>query len=131
MTADFAGNSWVVTEAVPGGSDLAMTGEWTTADELPGFNRLRSGIVRYNTAPTVDLPAGTVQVAYAGPYTRNRTSISQPGALAVADLDKVNAARLNLKVFLQGPYNTGLGVMNDGLRTSNVISLANLQCSDE
>lgn len=125
VTADFAGNSWVVTEAVPGGSDLAMTGEWTTTDELPGFNRLRSGIARYNTGTDWDLPAGTVQVASgAGPYTRNRTSISQPGVFAVADLDKVNAARLNLKVFLQGPYNTGLGVMNDGLRTSNVIPLA-------
>ncbi len=124
VTGDFANNSWVVTEAVAGGSDLSMTGEWVTADELPGFNRVRSGIARYNTGTDWDLPAGTVQAASgAGPYTRNRAAINEPGVFAIADLDKVNAARLNLKIFLQGPYNTGSGVMNDGLRTSNVIPL--------
>ncbi len=125
VTGHFANNSWVVTEAVAGGSDLAMTGEWITADELPGFNRLRSGIARYNTGTDWDLPAGNVQAAAgAGPYTRNRTAINQPGVFAIADLDKVNAAKLNLKIFLQGPYNTGSGMMNDGLRTNNVIPLS-------
>jgi hypothetical protein len=33
----------------------------------------------------------------------------------------VNAARLNLKVFLQGAYNSGTGLMSDGLRTAGVI----------
>lgn len=125
VTGDFANNSWVVTEGIAGGSDLNMTGEWITADELPGFNRLRSGIARYASGTDWDLPAGNVQAAAgAGPYTRNRAAINQPGVFAIADLDKVNAAKLNLKIFLQGPYNTGLGIMNDGLRTSNVIPLA-------
>lgn len=124
VTADFASNSWVVTEAVAGGSDLSMTGEWTSTDELAGFNRVKSGIARYNTGTDWDLPASNVLAASGGgPYTRNRSTINQPGVFAVADLDKVNAAKLNLKIFLQGPYNAGAGTMNDGLRTLNVIPL--------
>ncbi|HQV85790.1 MAG TPA: hypothetical protein PKZ90_07655 [Chitinophagaceae bacterium] len=122
VAADFANNSWVVTEAVAGGSNLALTGEWASGDELPGFNRVKSGIARYNTGIDWDLPASNVLAASgSGPYNRNRGSIVTPGVFAVADLEKVNAARLNLKVFLQGNYNATTGLMGDALRTTNVI----------
>jgi hypothetical protein len=120
VTSDFANNSWVVTEAVAGGSSLDITGTWTSADELPNFNRSKVGIARYNTGTDWDLPSSNV-VAAAGtnPYTRNRTGITTTGVFAVADLDKVNAAKLSLKVFLQGPYSSGS--MTDGLRSLNLI----------
>ncbi len=122
VAADFANNSWVVTEAVAGGSNLALTGEWASGDELPGFNRVKSGVARYNTGIDWDLPASNVLAASgSGPYNRNRGSIVTPGVFAVADLEKVNAARLNLKVFLQGNYNSTTGLMGDALRTTNVI----------
>src|SRR4029079_16366777 len=43
------------------------------------------------------------------------------GVFAIADLLQVNAARLNLKVFLQGAYSGT--TMTDGLRNLNVIAL--------
>lgn len=124
VTSDFANNSWVVSEAVAGGSNLSMTGEWALGDELTGFNRAKSGVARFNTGTDWDLPASNVLAAAgAGPYTRNRSALNTIGVFAVADLDKVNAAKLNLKVFLQGPYNNGTGVMSDALRVANTIPL--------
>ncbi|MEI9808266.1 MAG: hypothetical protein WDO16_10540, partial [Bacteroidota bacterium] len=117
VTADYASNSWVVTEATAGGSNLTLTGEWTGDDELPNFNREKVGIARYNTGTDWDLPASNVIVAAgSGPYNRSRSNITSAGVFAIADLEKVNAARLNLKVFLQGAYNSGTGLMNDLLR---------------
>jgi hypothetical protein len=121
VLTDFANNSWVVTEAIAGGSNLALTGEWVTGDELAGFNRVKSGVAKYNTGTDWDLPASNVLGATGGgPYTRNRSSIIAPGVFAVADLEKVNAARLNLRVFLQGNYNATTGLMGDLLRDDPV-----------
>ncbi|MBL7738461.1 MAG: hypothetical protein JNK14_04530 [Chitinophagaceae bacterium] len=122
VTADFANNSWVVTEANNGGSTLSLTGEWASGDELANFNRVKSGIARYNTGTDWDMPASNVIAASgSGPYNRSRSNINAVGVFAIADLEKVNAARLNLKVFLQGAYNSGTGLMSDGLRTAGVI----------
>jgi hypothetical protein len=122
VTSDFANNSWVVTEATAGGSNLTLSGEWVAGDELSNFNRVKSGIARYNTGTDWDLLASdVVSASGSGPYTRSRNNVTTTGVFAIADLEKVNAARLNLKVFLQGAYN---GVnMNDGLRTSNALPL--------
>lgn len=126
LTADFANNSWVVTEATPGGSNLTLTGEWALADELAGFNRVKSGIARYNTGTDWDLPASNVLAAAgAGPYTRNRSSIITPGVFAPADLEFVNRASFNTKVFLQGAFTgttgTAGGLMRDNYRASSVL----------
>jgi hypothetical protein len=122
LTTDFASNSWVVSEALAGGSNLNVTGEWVVGDELPGFNRNKSGVARFTAGTDWDLPASNVQAAAgAGPYTRNRTGMTTVGVYAIADLENVNAAKLNLKVFLQGPLSAG--VMGDGLRSSNLIPL--------
>lgn len=124
VSANFANNSWVVSEAVAGGSNLNITSQWATGDELGGFNRNKCGVARYNTGTDWDLPASNVIAASgSNPYTRNRTGITSVGVFAVADLGKVNTAQLNLKVFLQGPYNTGTGMMNDGLRSASLIPL--------
>jgi hypothetical protein len=125
VTSDFANNSWIVTEAVAGGSNLTVTGEWVPGDEMAGFNRNKCGIARYNSGTDWDLPASNVIAASgSNPYNRTRSSItsfSGTGVFAAADLKQVNTANLNLKVFLQGPLNAG--VMNDGLRSSNLIPL--------
>jgi hypothetical protein len=123
ITTDFVNNSWVVNEGTPNGSNLTLTGQWVASDEPASFNRLKSGIARFNIATTDwDLPASNVLAAAgSGTYVRSRTGITSTGVFAVADLDQVNAARLSLKVFLQGPYNTTTLMMNDGLRSNNVI----------
>jgi len=117
VVSDFANNSWVVTEAIAGSSDLTLTGEWAVGDELPGFNRLKSGIARFNTGTDWDLPASNVIAASgSGPYSRNRNSIITPGVFAPADLEKVNSAKMSIKIFLQGNYNATTGRMSDLLR---------------
>jgi hypothetical protein len=122
LTSDFASNSWVVTEGTVGGSNLTLQGEWAAGDELSNFNRLKTGIALYNTGTDWDLPASNVVAASgSGPYNRSRSSIMSTGIFAVADLEKVNAARLSLKVFLQGPYSGTR--MNDGLRNASLIPL--------
>lgn len=121
VTSDFANSSWVVTEAVAGGSSLDMTAEWATGDELANFNRVKSGISRYNSGTDWDLPPSTVgNASGANPYTRTRTGFSTTGVFAVADLDKVNAAQLNLKILLQGPSFAG-GLMGDNLRALGLV----------
>lgn len=123
VTADFANNSWVVSEAVAGGSNLDMTAEWVTGDELANFNRVKSGISRYNAGTDWDLPPSTIANASgANPYTRSRTGITTTGVFAVADLDKADAALLNLKFFLQGPSFSG-GLMGDNLRSLGLLPL--------
>jgi hypothetical protein len=123
VTADFANNGWVVTEGVAGGSNFDMTTTWAASDELSNFNRQKVGIARYNTGTDWDLPASNVVAASGtGPYTRNRTGITSTGVFAVADLQQVNAVKLNLKVFLAGSY-TGAGLMKDALRVANLIPI--------
>ncbi|MFN8289856.1 MAG: hypothetical protein U0U70_06350 [Chitinophagaceae bacterium] len=126
ITSDFANNSWVVSEAVAGGSSLTMTGEWTAGDELPGFDRTKSGIARYNTGTDWDLPANIVGTASgSGPYSNLRNAVNTIGVFAVADMEKVNRANMALKIFLQGAFSgtagTGGGLMRDNYRSSGVL----------
>jgi hypothetical protein len=121
VTNDFADNSWVVA-AVGSGYNLQLIAGWAASDELSNFNRVKTGIARYTAGFDWDLPASNVVAASgSGPYTRNRSGITSVGVFAVADLEKVNTARLNLKAFLQGPYLGG--TMTDALRANNVIPL--------
>ncbi len=119
VATDFVNNSWVVTEGTAGGSNLTLTGQWVAGDEAAGltFNRVKSGIARYTAGTDWDLPANNVIAASGSdPYIRSRSGVTSVGVFAIADLQKVNAAKLNLKVFLQGPYNSGTGLMTDLLR---------------
>jgi hypothetical protein len=125
ITTDFVNNSWVVNEGTPNGSNLTLTGQWTGIDEPGSFNRFKSGIARFNIATTDwDLPASNVIAASgSNPYLRTRNGITATGVFAIADLDRVNAAKLSMKVFLQGAYNSATGLMNDGLRSNNLIPI--------
>ena len=122
VTTNFVNNSWVVTEGTPGGSNLTLTGQWAASDEpvAPGFNRLKAGVARFNTGTDWDLPASNVVAASgSGPYSRTRSGITSDGVFAVGDLGKVNTAKLNLKIYLQGPGITnvsGTYLMGDLLR---------------
>jgi len=46
-TADKIDRTWFVEEATPGGSNVTMTIQWNTAEELPGFNRALCYISHY------------------------------------------------------------------------------------
>jgi len=42
-TKETVNNSWDISEAVAGGSNLSLSATWNAADELPGFDRNRGG----------------------------------------------------------------------------------------
>ena len=58
FTKEVVNNTWTVTEAVAGGSNLSLTATWNSADELSGFDRTRTGISYYMTTPvaSVEVP---------------------------------------------------------------------------
>jgi hypothetical protein len=126
FTKEVADASWDITEATAGGSNLSLTATWDASDEMPGFNRTKGGLSYY--IPTAGpnqgwdlLNSQTGAAAGANPYTYTRTGISSLGTFAVGTRPVMSPLLMSPKVFLQGPYNTGTGVMADGLRTNNLI----------
>jgi hypothetical protein len=119
-------NTWTLTEAVAGGSNLNLTASWAAGDELAGFDRTRTGISNYITAPAANvgwdlLNSQTAAAAGAGPYTVSRSGFTSVGAFAVGTRPVLSPLLFSPKVLLQGAYNTTLDRMNDGLRTANLI----------
>lgn len=126
FTKEVADASWDINEAVAGGSNLSLTTTWSASDELAGFNRTKGGISYY--IPTAGATQGwdllnsqTGAAAGANPYTYTRTGISALGVFAVGTRPVLSPLLVSPKVFLQGPFNTGTGVMSDALRTLNLI----------
>jgi hypothetical protein len=126
FTKEVADASWDVTEAVAGGSNLSLTTTWSASDELAGFNRTKGGISYYIPTPGATegwdmLNSQTGAAAGTDPYTYTRTGITSVGAFAVGTRPVLSPLLVSPKVFLQGPFNTGTGVMGDNLRTLNLI----------
>jgi hypothetical protein len=126
FTKEVADASWDISEATAGGSNLSLTTTWSASDELAGFNRTKGGISYYIPTPGATqgwdlLNSQTGAAAGADPYTYTRAGISSMGMFAVGTRPVLSPLLVSPKVFLQGPYNTGTGVMGDGLRTLNLI----------
>ncbi len=126
FTKEVADASWDINEAVAGGSNLSLTTTWNASDELAGFNRTKGGISYY--IPTAGATQGwdllnsqTGAAAGTDPYTYTRTGVTSMGAFAVGTRPVLSPLLVSPKVFLQGPFNTGTGVMGDNLRTLNLI----------
>jgi hypothetical protein len=122
FTKEVADASWDVSEAVAGGSNLSLTTTWSGTDELAGFNRTKAGISYYIPTPGPTqgwdlLNSQTSTATGADPYTYTRTGISSVGTFAVGTRPVLSPLLVTPKIFLQGSYNTGTGLMGDGLRT--------------
>jgi hypothetical protein len=114
-----------VTEAVAGGSSLTMTSTWNGTDELPGFNRAKTGISYYDGVGWDMLNTQTLAASGAGPYTITRNSVSNlanGGIFAVGTRPVLTQLLVSPTVFLQGPTTTA-NLMSDGLRSSGMIPL--------
>lgn len=117
ITTDAIDAAWEVTETVPGGSNLSVTGYWALSDELSGFTRTDCGIARFNTGADWDLSPYNMSAALGSdPYNRVRNNLT-PGILTVMDDAFMNRVKLALRIMLQGPYNTSTMKMNDNLRS--------------
>lgn len=123
---EVADASWDINEAVFGGSNLSLTTTWSASDELIGFDRTKGGISYYIPTPGATqgwdmLNSQTGAAAGADPYTYTRTGVTALGAFAVGTRPVLSPLLVSPKVFLQGPFNVGTGVMGDALRTLNLI----------
>ncbi|MCF8239192.1 MAG: hypothetical protein K9I85_13610 [Saprospiraceae bacterium] len=118
LTEGVVDASWEVTEAIAGGSDLTLTAQWVGSDELTGFDRTDSGISRYDGVGWDLTNADAGAAAGADPYTRTRSSVADVGFFAVGGVDLMDYVAVTSKAFLQGPYHSGTGLMNDDLRTN-------------
>lgn len=114
--------SWSITEAVAGGSNLSITSTWNAGDELPGFNRTKTGI-SYFDGTGWDMTNSVVTAATgAGPYSITRSSVNNLGVFAVGGRPVLTTLKFSPTAFLQGPT-FAAGLMADGLRTSSQIPL--------
>jgi hypothetical protein len=126
FTKEVVNATWDISEAVTGGSNLSITTTWNSTDELAGFDRSRAGISFYITSPAANvgwdlLNSQTTTATGANPYTYTRTGVTTLGTFAVGTRPVLSPLLVTPKIFLQGAYNTTLGVMNDVLRTANLI----------
>lgn len=128
FTKETVNNSWELSEAVAGGSNLSLTTTWNAADELAGFDRTRGGISYY--IPTAGATQGwdllntqTAAASGANPYTYTRSGVMSLGVFAVGTRPVLSPLLVSPKVFLQGPYNTSTNVMSDALRINNLIPI--------
>lgn len=123
FTKEVVNNSWDVSEAVAGGSNLTLSATWNGTDELPGFDRTRGGIASYLSAPAGWdlLQSQTAAATGTNPYTVSRTGVTNVGVFAVGTRSLMVPLLVSPKVLLQGAYNTGTAVMNESLRTLNLI----------
>ncbi len=127
FTKEVVDASWDVTESVAGGSTLALTANWATGDQLAPFNTAKVGISQYITTPAAsvgwDLLNTGLGAAAAGTPNSSvtRSAISGVGTFAVGYRPVLSPLKIEPKVFLQGPYNTGTNLMNTGLATATLI----------
>lgn len=126
FTKEVVNNSWDISEAVAGGSNLSVTATWNGTDELSGFDRSRSGLSYY--IPTAGATQGwdllnsqVTAAAGANPYTYTRANISSVGTFAIGTRPVLSPLLVTPKIFLQGAYNNALDRMSDALRTLNLI----------
>ncbi len=128
LSADVVNTSWDLTESVAGGSNLSITANWAATDELSGFNRTKGAISNYITAPAANIGWDALNTNLAsatgtGPYSTTRSGITSVGAFAVGTKQILSPLLVSPKVFLQGNYSSGTGLMSDALRSANLIPL--------
>ena len=96
--------AWFIEEDVNGGSDVTMTLQWDTSDELPNFSRTISGISHWLNGDWDRSPTWTNATNVGGSsWTQTRSGITSFSPFAVEDLQQdlpvelltFNANRMN------------------------------------
>jgi hypothetical protein len=82
FTTNVVNRTWIINEAVAGGSNSTVTLQWDAANETPGFNRSNAYVSRFNgvswNGNTASPASGT------NPYTLARTGITSFSPFGVA-----------------------------------------------
>ncbi|MCP4440593.1 MAG: T9SS type A sorting domain-containing protein [Aureispira sp.] len=88
-TDGVVGKVWMIDEEVPSGSDVTMTLQWDTGDELPSFDRSVSGISHWVGASWDRSPTWTAATNVGGTsWTQTRSGINSFSPFAVEDLQQ-------------------------------------------
>ena len=77
--------SWIITEAVAGGSNATIELQWDDTMELVGFNRFSNMILNYTNGFWNTSSAGYAAAGGFNPFTRTRTGLTAFGVFTVAD----------------------------------------------
>ena len=81
FTSDVVNRTWLITEGVGGGSNVNLNFQWAGGQELTGFQRNRSYVIRHNGANWVAGPA--TGAGGTDPYTQTLTGVSSFSPFAV------------------------------------------------
>ena len=114
--------SWVISEGTVGESNLNVTAQWYSTDELQYFTRNECGLGKYNGS-TYDLFAADLGASNgSNPYFRSRNGVT-PGNFIVADDKALDYVAVSAKVYLGGP-SFSANEMGDQLRVANLVPLS-------
>lgn len=107
---------WTITEATQGGSNATLTFQWNSTDQGGQFNTGNPIVVgRHNGTKWVEQPASFTP----SPLTATISGVTSFSPFAVGNTNSLRTVALaNLKVLLEGPFNTGTNQMNNTLRAS-------------
>ncbi len=117
-TIHMVDRNWEVTETTSGGSDLTVTAQWNSTEELTGFDVNNCAIGLTTDGGTIYDWSETGAASGTDPYTMTASSFTGVGTFAVGDYF-YSGKRLDLTFFLGGAYNGSN--MNNDLYTSGVL----------
>lgn len=103
--------SWEVAEGTPGASELTVTAQWNSTEELTGFDRDNAAIGLTSDAGSTYEWAGTDAATGSDPYRLAGSTFTGVGTFAVGDYFYAGK-QLDLVFFLSGAYN-GSAMDND------------------
>ncbi|MFK7923691.1 MAG: hypothetical protein AB8H47_17160 [Bacteroidia bacterium] len=73
--ADAVGKTWLISEEVPGGSDVSMSLQWTAAEELTGFDHSAARFLHHNGVVWEELSTQAVDTISTGVYSLTQTGV--------------------------------------------------------
>ncbi len=107
VTANVVTKTWMVDEAVAGGSNVTLTAQWNGVDEATGFGRASCGINHYISSAW-DIPTYAAAVG-SDPYTISRSGISSFSPFAVSESGVILPIEL---LTFQAKLNNGVVSLN-------------------
>ncbi len=106
VTSHVVNRSWMISEAIVGGSNTNVQLQWNDTMELPSFIRTKVGIAHHDGTSWND-PAAASYTAAVGsnPYTTTRTGVTSFSVFIVADSTTNNALPVRLLSFTGAKVN--------------------------
>jgi hypothetical protein len=108
---------WTISEAVAGGSNATLQFQWNAGDQASGFSTGSPIVIgRHDGTKWVEQSAA---VSGSNPYLATATGFTSFSPFAVGNTNAIRTVVLaNLKVLLEGPFNTGTTQMDNALRAT-------------